>query len=240
MSKTLACWSESFIPTESIISVVLGSSLRLWPVDGEPYWHQHIQDFARPFCLTPTIGSSFGNRPGIVPFGSPRALTMPSLTSSSILMNVVLKPGQMEWLNWKIYPTWITGASYVPHVLGLKRRHSSGLLTPSNRPYEIRQSITGIRSRDLIVSIVWYFRKLWRKCNSIVEDNLSICHALKWAYLSFTSANSLLCLITVVIWKCLNQFFNEQSGPRLNIKTVLSTYGDFHVKDKTAVRTSYL
>ena len=29
-------------------------------------------------------------------------------------------------------------------------------------------------------------------------------------------------------------------GPCLNIKTVLSTYGDFHVKDKTAVRTSYL
>ena len=29
-------------------------------------------------------------------------------------------------------------------------------------------------------------------------------------------------------------------GPRLNIKTVLSTYGDFHVKDKTADRTSYL
>ena len=30
------------------------------------------------------------------------------------------------------------------------------------------------------------------------------------------------------------------TGPRLNIKTVLSTYGNFHVKDKTAVRTSYL
>ena len=29
-------------------------------------------------------------------------------------------------------------------------------------------------------------------------------------------------------------------GPRLDIKTVLSTYDDFHVKDKTAVRTSYL
>ena len=29
-------------------------------------------------------------------------------------------------------------------------------------------------------------------------------------------------------------------GPRLNIKTVLSTYGDFHAKDKTAVRTFYL
>ena len=30
------------------------------------------------------------------------------------------------------------------------------------------------------------------------------------------------------------------SGPCLNIKTVLSKYGDVHVKDKTAVRTSYL
>ena len=32
----------------------------------------------------------------------------------------------------------------------------------------------------------------------------------------------------------------QATGPRLNIKTVLSTYGDFHVKDKTAARTSYL
>ena len=32
----------------------------------------------------------------------------------------------------------------------------------------------------------------------------------------------------------------DETGPRLNIKTVLSTYGYFHVKDKTAVRTSYL
>ena len=29
-------------------------------------------------------------------------------------------------------------------------------------------------------------------------------------------------------------------GPRLNITTVLSMYGDSHVEDKTAVRTSYL
>ena len=33
---------------------------------------------------------------------------------------------------------------------------------------------------------------------------------------------------------------SKAPGPRLNIKTVLSTYGDFHVKDKTAVRSSYL
>ena len=48
--------------------------------------------------------------------------------------------------------------------------------------------------------------------------------------------------------RCILGFVNEVDylsmvwipGPRLNIKTVLSTYGDFHVKDKTAVRTSYL
>ena len=39
-------------------------------------------------------------------------------------------------------------------------------------------------------------------------------------------------------WMC--KFILKDSGPRLNIKTVLSTYGVFHVKDKTAVRTSYL
>ena len=32
----------------------------------------------------------------------------------------------------------------------------------------------------------------------------------------------------------------KTSGPRFNIKTVLSRYGDSYVKDKTAVRTSYL
>ena len=35
-------------------------------------------------------------------------------------------------------------------------------------------------------------------------------------------------------------FHVKDKTARLNIKTVLSTYGDFHVKDKTAVRTSYL
>ena len=36
-----------------------------------------------------------------------------------------------------------------------------------------------------------------------------------------------------------NTIVADNLGP-VNIKTVLSTYGDFHVKDKTAVRTSYL
>ena len=40
--------------------------------------------------------------------------------------------------------------------------------------------------------------------------------------------------VSIFLWS------GNKPGPRLNIKTVLSTYGDFHVKDKTAVRTSYL
>ena len=42
------------------------------------------------------------------------------------------------------------------------------------------------------------------------------------------------------VYTLTNPFLCVDTGPRLNIKTVLSTYGDFHVKDKTAVRTSYL
>ena len=48
-------------------------------------------------------------------------------------------------------------------------------------------------------------------------------------------------MITLQKWSLESSFvFYWPAGPRLNIKTVLSTYGDFHVKDKTAVRTSYL
>ena len=42
-----------------------------------------------------------------------------------------------------------------------------------------------------------------------------------------------------ILWRNSVPLLKEPRG-RLNIKTVLSTYGDFHVKDKTAVRTSYL
>ena len=45
---------------------------------------------------------------------------------------------------------------------------------------------------------------------------------------------------TEVLKSCVNSLAPGRSGPRLNIRTVLSTYGNFHVKDKTAVRTSYL
>ena len=49
-------------------------------------------------------------------------------------------------------------------------------------------------------------------------------------------------IITGPLWEpsVFDGFPHKEPGPCLNIKTVLSTYGDFHVKDKTAVRTSYL
>ena len=48
------------------------------------------------------------------------------------------------------------------------------------------------------------------------------------------------CVLGWVVWVMGVGQAARRPGPRLHIKTVLSTYGDFHVKDKTAVRTSYL
>ena len=55
--------------------------------------------------------------------------------------------------------------------------------------------------------------------------------------ISYKSADGLPLL---VIGTSAGTLLRKTAGPRLNIKTILSTYGDFHVKDKTAVRTSYL
>ena len=48
------------------------------------------------------------------------------------------------------------------------------------------------------------------------------------------SRTSLVTLILVQRW------WKLRSGPRLNIKTIFSRYGDSHVKDKTVARPSYL
>ena len=96
----------------------------------------------------------------------------------------------------------------------------------------------------------WWFetpsRSLWRHCNVVMRPHAShrtilpsymLC--VKYPPMTegdtyvgdLTDKNTHVNSIEHVIWR---------PGPRLNIKTVLSTYGDFHVKDKTAVRTSYL
>ena len=72
-----------------------------------------------------------------------------------------------------------------------------------------------------------------------IKQNFAQINLPKWKiYLSQTNEpmSPAVELMVVMLW----QVLTWGPGPRLNIKTVLSTYGDFHVKDKTAVRTSYL
>ena len=71
---------------------------------------------------------------------------------------------------------------------------------------------------------------LWYACHQF--DKHYIIVALRWHIGTDEHQNSLYGVCIHVS--------GHSPGPRLNIKTVLSTYGDFHVKDKTAVRTSYL
>ena len=66
--------------------------------------------------------------------------------------------------------------------------------------------------------------------NTPVAEVSCVCSDKAWCALAIVNVDSMIIL----------PHGKSPSGPRLNIKTVLSTYGDFHVKDKTAVRTSYL
>ena len=84
----------------------------------------------------------------------------------------------------------------------------------------------GITSPALVYWSLYLFNMRW-VCNSrrrLIYSSTHWCITHHYEYGYFTST------LPQVI----------RPGPRLNIKTILSTYGDFHVKDKTAVRTSYL
>ena len=72
------------------------------------------------------------------------------------------------------------------------------------------------------------FNICWRKLISFFDQKLQSRHYCVQLYpIRYT-------LVFCCVVLC------SDTGPRLNIKTVLSKYGDFHVKDKTAVRTSCL
>ena len=86
--------------------------------------------------------------------------------------------------------------------------------------------------------VIWQFRNRW-------FEILIVCDMLETVRITsmivFLRPPDYLITIVqdgnLVSWEVIERL---KPGPRLNIKTVLSTYGDFHVKDKTAVRTSYL
>ena len=95
-------------------------------------------------------------------------------------------------------------------------------------------------NEDLLwLAIIWmvnsYCVKLiFRKYKHIFAFSINSQH---WDAASHWNHSSLKTGLGIMI---VNGLPMQEPGPRLNIKTVLSTYGDFHVKDKTAVRTSYL
>ena len=90
--------------------------------------------------------------------------------------------------------------------------------------------------------------------SKIFEIRLKLSHQVRWRpkivkIWRVSSLPALYVVVTttsgatndeVIITTILGIHCATGSGPRLNIKTVLSKYGDFHVKDKTADRTSYL
>ena len=88
---------------------------------------------------------------------------------------------------------------------------------------------TTVLYQGFVAGLLCCIRVLWLDYSAVS----GFCGWTTLLYQGFVAG--LLCCIRV-LWLD----YSAVSGPRLNIKTVLSTYGDFHVKDKTAVRTSYL
>ena len=96
-----------------------------------------------------------------------------------------------------------------------------------------------------ITSSKTYIDGLVQDCVTPMADALDLLQSCTKPSISFHTArimHYLSCECSSLIqWHYCSIMVNVVApGPRLNIKTVLSTYGDFHVKDKTAVRTSYL
>ena len=115
-----------------------------------------------------------------------------------------------------------TDVSWILWRLNFNHWHPGCLLNRSLKPITIKTT------KPLITGPLWYTFDRWI---SLHRDSNAKSVSLSWRHHTVHS-----------YWFRWNRgiWSHKRSGPRLNIKTVLSTYGDFHVKDKTAVRTSYL
>ena len=109
-------------------------------------------------------------------------------------------------------------------LLALKERHRSS--SPDNPAPKTNY---GLHSISIRVSNTCFIQTSWNSSgDEFIFENVNI--NLKFESFPYTD----LALAVEML-----PHGRQGSGPCLNIKTVLSTYGDFHVKDKTAVRTSY-
>ena len=121
-------------------------------------------------------------------------------------------------------------------------------------------SIIVYLAHSTLFQLTWHWWKCY--CNELGAHKFYFCpHCQSWFFNMFLSLmiwmactafwGPFLCTtlaitvfslsLSLYLWDSPQSNFTVSTpGPRVNIKTVLSTYGDFHVKDKTAVRTSYL
>ena len=141
---------------------------------------------------------------------------------------VISRPYLCLMLRWsdlymrKLFPLWIADA----HMLESTRPSFDQTMALA-----LSQALAWTRSRSILLDLQ---ERLWVKFvskydNFFTRKNFWIwkCPQIVGYFVSASMCSANVDTSHVCIWKC------RPPGPRLNIKTVLSTYGDFHVKDKT-------
>ena len=169
-------------------------------------------------------------------------------------------PHKGQWreaLMFSLICTWINGwvnnreagdlrlhhANYDVTVMSLDARPSTSKM--------INQRFLKVFYLFIFFTATYNFTKraffFFKMAKGILLDNTALPGLSGNNYLSIINQNIMLNASLVMktfrnifIPTMISSAYGQRPGPRLNIKTVLSTYGDFHVKDKTAVRTSYL
>ena len=122
---------------------------------------------------------------------------------------------------------WILMLTYCP--FGPKRANLSEFWIKIHERFHSRKSFSkcGLQNGSHFGSVSMC-KQIWPEYSGFVAGR----GCISWYFAQINCG-----ILVIYQTRCLNSM---TPGPRLNIKTVLSTYGDFHVKDKTAVRTSYL
>ena len=144
------------------------------------------------------------------------------------------------------------GASYIRDLMVYRKQQASvsselNSLWPSDIVWQHRSGSTLTQVMACCLMAQGHYLS---QCWLIIIDQQILCSHAKTNFIDSAQAiNSLnefekysckLTFTSLRVNKLTQNILASPPGPRLNIKTVLSTYGDFHVKDKTAVRTSYL
>ena len=132
----------------------------------------------------------------------------------------------LHWCGWQI-PTAFAFKFVSSWCKLIKKKYQGLWIYPHTNEYYLKITVGPNLLNtvsEIMISIIWNLK------SHILWYSLPYIHIIFLSSLSFRALKH----------RCVEDYFKIWLGFRLNIKTVLSTYGDFHVKDKTAVRTSYL